>query len=233
MEALVSCRDLVVGYDDKPVSAPLTFQIHQGDYICVVGENGSGKSTLIKTLLKLEKPVSGSFQFSSDLSSREIGYLPQQTQVQRDFPASVWEIVLSGCLSKIHFKPFYSKKEKDMAREAMKKMEIHDLRHKCYRNLSGGQQQRVLLARALCASSRMILLDEPVTGLDPRATQEMYNLISKLNKDGMTVIMISHDLDEAVKYATHILRVGKKECTFGPTESYVNEHHCECGHVHN
>ena len=222
-------ENLLLGYNGNPVAAPVSLRIEEGDYLCIVGENGSGKSTLVKTLLGLEKPLSGSFEFGSGLTSRDIGYLPQASAIQKDFPASVWEIVLSGTLNKIHLRPFYSKKEKALAESAIEKMEITHLRNKCYRTLSGGQQQRVLLARCLCAAKRLILLDEPVTGLDPKAMSEMYRLIEKLNKEGMAVIMISHDVDESVKYASHILSLGKEHCHFLPVEEYLSYHgeHCK------
>lgn len=230
--ALIKCEKLVAGYNGNAVTTPVSFEIEAGDYLCIVGSNGSGKSTLIKTLLGLEKPVSGQVIFGDGLTSRQIGYLPQQSEVQKDFPASVWEIVLSGTLNKIHLRPFYSKKEKELAEIALEKMEISHLKNKCYRTLSGGQQQRVLLARALCAASRLILLDEPVTGLDPKAMSEMYHLIEKLNKEGVTVIMISHDVDEAVKYASHILTVGSEHCHFLPVEEYITFHGDYCHHHH-
>lgn len=229
---MIKCENLVLGYNGSPVAAPVSFEVNGGDYLCIVGENGSGKSTLVKTLLGLEKPLSGDFVYSDGLLSRDIGYLPQQSAIQKDFPASVWEIVLSGTLNKIHLRPFYSKKEKDMAQSAIEKMEIGHLKNKCYRTLSGGQQQRVLLARALCAASRLILLDEPVTGLDPNAMSEMYKLIEKLNEDGMTVIMISHDVDEAVKYASHILTLGKDHSHFMTVEEYLTYHGEHCHHHH-
>lgn len=229
---MIKCENLVLGYNGNPVAAPVSFEVASGDYLCIVGENGSGKSTLVKTILGLEKPLSGSFVFGEGLSSRDIGYLPQTSAVQKDFPASVWEIVLSGTLNKIHLRPFYSKKEKELAAASIEKMEIGHLRNKCFRTLSGGQQQRVLLARALCAASRLILLDEPVTGLDPNAMVEMYKLIEKLNKDGMTVIMISHDVDEAVKYASHILTLGKDHSHFMAVEEYLTYHGEHCHHHH-
>ncbi len=230
--ALIKCEKLVAGYNGNAVTTPVSFEIEAGDYLCIVGSNGSGKSTLIKTLLGLEKPVSGQVIFGDGLTSRQIGYLPQQSEVQKDFPASVWEIVLSGTLNKIHLRPFYSKKEKELAEISLEKMEISHLKNKCYRTLSGGQQQRVLLARALCAASRLILLDEPVTGLDPKAMSEMYHLIERLNKEGVTVIMISHDVDEAVKYASHILIVGSEHCHFLPVEEYITFHGDHCHHHH-
>lgn len=231
--ALIKCENLVPGYNGHAVSSPVSFELEAGEYLCIVGENGSGKSTLIKTILGLEKSLEGKVEFGDGLTSRQIGYLPQQSALQKDFPASVWEIVLSGTLNKIHLRPFYSKKEKKLAEEALEKMEINSLKNKCYGNLSGGQQQRVLLARALCAAEKLILLDEPVTGLDPSAMTEMYKLISKLNADGMTVIMISHDVDEAVKYASHILTLGKDHSHFMPVEKYLTYHGEHCHHHEN
>lgn len=180
--AQLTCKNLTLGYDNRAIQEDLNFSISAGDYLCIVGENGSGKSTLMKTLLHLQSPISGTIELGDGLKKNEIGYLPQQTLVQRDFPASVKEIVLSGCQSRCGFRPFYNKEEKRIARKAMEKMMIQDLADHCYRELSGGQQQRVLLARALCAAQKILLLDEPVSGLDPRVTAEMYQLIRDLNK---------------------------------------------------
>ncbi len=219
--AQLTCRDLSVGYDGNPVLQDLNFEILAGDYLCIVGENGSGKSTLMKTILGLQPPVSGKIIVGNGLRKNKIGYLPQQTQIQKDFPASVWEIVLSGCQGRCGSRPFYNKEEKQFAAEAMGKMQITQLERRCYRELSGGQQQRVLLARALCATQKMLLLDEPVSGLDPKVTDEMYRLIWELNRsDGITVIMISHDITAAVKYAGHILHIGNT-VFFGTKADYL------------
>ena len=218
--ALIKCEKLSLGYDSNVIASDINFEINGGDYLCIVGENGSGKSTLMKTILSLQKPLGGSISFGDGLKQTEIGYLPQQTVVQRDFPASVWEIVLSGNLSKSGLKPFYSKEDKKRAQENIEKMGIESLKKRCYRELSGGQQQRVLLARALCATSKILLLDEPVSGLDPKVTAEMYELIERLNKEGITVIMISHDISAAIKYASHILHMSDK-FFFGTKEEYL------------
>ena len=219
--AQLICQDLCVGYDGKAVLQDLNFAVFSGDYLCIVGENGSGKSTLMKTILGLQQPVRGRILTLDGLRKNEIGYLPQQTQVQKDFPASVREIVLSGCQGRCGSCPFYNKEEKQLAADAMEKMQIAQLAKRCYRELSGGQQQRVLLARALCATRKMLLLDEPVSGLDPKVTAEMYALIEKLNReDGITVIMISHDIAAAVKYASHILHIGDA-VFFGTRAEYL------------
>ena len=219
--AQLICQRLCVGYEGKSVLQELNFEIFAGSYLCIVGENGSGNSTLMKTLLHMQPPISGTIELGDGLKKNEIGYLPQQTLVQRDFPASVREIVLSGCQSRCGLRPFYNKEEKRVAQKAMEKMMIQDLADHCYRELSGGQQQRVLLARALCAAQKILLLDEPVSGLDPRVTAEMYQLIKDLNKkDGITIIMISHDIAAAVKYATHILHIGE-HCFFGTKKQYL------------
>ena len=217
--AQLKCENLKLGYNSKVVAENISFEVNKGDYLCIVGENGSGKSTLMKTLLHLIKPLSGTIETGDGVLADEIGYLPQQTEVQRDFPASVKEIVLSGCQSRCGRRPFYNKAEKQLALDAMDKMGISNLAKKCYRELSGGQQQRTLLARALCATQKMLLLDEPVTGLDPIATEEMYSLIKNLNDNGITIIMISHDVDAALKYATHVLHIGK-EVFFGKVGDY-------------
>ena len=219
--AQLTCQNLSVGYDGRPVLQGLNFEVSAGDYLCIVGENGSGKSTLMKTILGLQTPNSGTIQTGDGLRKNEIGYLPQQTQVQKDFPASVKEIVLSGCQGRCGRRPFYSKKEKRLAADAMDKMRISQLAGRCYRELSGGQQQRVLLARALCATRKMLLLDEPVSGLDPKVTVEMYELIESLNQeDGITVIMISHDLSAALRYASHILHIDDS-VFFGTKADYL------------
>ena len=217
----LKCNDVSLGYEGKTIIEHLNFQVKTGDYLYIVGENGTGKSTLIKTLLGLRETLSGSIELGEGLKSTEIGYLPQQTLVQKDFPASVWEVVLSGNLNKAGFRPFYSKEEKEKAEENMKKLSIENLRKKCYRDLSGGQQQRGLLARALCATGKMLLLDEPVAGLDPKVTGEMYELIEQLNKEGITILMVSHDMAAAVQYATHILHIGHKPLFFGTKEDYL------------
>ncbi len=219
--AQIKCKDLTLGYGTQEILSGLSFEVNEGDYLCIVGENGSGKTTLMKTLLGLTKPLSGKIEYSDGVKSKQIGYLPQQTDVQRDFPASVREIVLSGCLSRGGFRPFFNKKDKDIAERAMERMNITDLEKRCYRELSGGQQQRVLLARALCAAQKLLLLDEPVAGLDPKVTAEMYELIDELNKkDGMTIIMISHDVKTALRYASHILHIGS-DCFFCTKEEYT------------
>ena len=218
----IKCTDLTLGYGTQQILSGLSFEVNAGDYLCIVGENGSGKTTLMKTLLGLTKPLAGSIEFGDGVTARTIGYLPQQTDVQRDFPASVREIVLSGCLGHDGFRPFYNKEDKALAQRSMERMNITDLSRRCYRELSGGQQQRVLLARALCATEKLLLLDEPVAGLDPKVTLEMYELIENLNKnDHVTVIMISHDIDKALLYASHILHIGS-EIFFGTRQEYFD-----------
>lgn len=219
--AQLLCEGVSLGYEGETIVRGLDFRVEEGDYLCILGENGSGKSTLIKTLLGLVPPLEGRVTPGDGLKMTEIGYLPQQTPVQRDFPASVEEIVLSGCLNGMGLRPFYGKKEKALARANMERLEIGHLAKKCYRELSGGQQQRVLLARALCATKKMLLLDEPVAGLDPKATQEMYELVARLNKEGVTVLMVSHDIPAAVRWASHILHVGKRPLFFGTRQDYL------------
>ena len=219
----LTCENLTVGYDGKKVREDVSFAVERGDYLCIVGENGSGKTTLMKTILGLQSPISGKILMGEGLKPTEIGYLPQQTEVQKDFPASVREIVRSGCQSRCGLRPFYTRAEKQMAQEAMCKMRIDDLAGRCYRELSGGQQQRVLLARALCATQKMLLLDEPVSSLDQAATAEMYRLIEQLNReDGITILMISHDVGAAVKAASHVLHIG--ETTFFGTKTQYLHH---------
>ncbi|MBR0451783.1 MAG: metal ABC transporter ATP-binding protein [Oscillospiraceae bacterium] len=218
--ALLEIKDLAVGYDSRSVLNHLNFTVNEGDYLCIVGENGSGKSTIIRTILKLQDPISGEVVYGDGLTANEIGYLPQQTVVQKDFPASIREVVMSGLQGRKGIKAFYTKQDREEADRNMEKMGILDIADKCYRDLSGGQQQRVLLARALCATQKLLLLDEPVSGLDPQVTAEMYGLIDKLNKEGITVLMVSHDVQAAMKYASHILHVGDT-VFFGKKEDYL------------
>lgn len=222
MTAQMKCIDASLGYEGSVVTEGLDFVINKGDYLCILGENGSGKSTLIKALLGMKPQISGKIEWCGDVKKNEVGYLPQQTVVQRDFPASVREIVRSGCLAKSGLRPFYNRKEKELAESTMKQLGISQFARRCYRELSGGQQQRVLLARALCATRKILLLDEPVTGLDPKAQTDLYELIAKLNREGITIIMVSHDVASSVKYASHILHIGsKKQLFFGITEEYT------------
>ena len=218
--ALITCRDLALGYESHAILEHLNFSVNAGDYLCIVGENGSGKSTLMRTLLGLQRPLGGTIAFGDGMRRDEIGYLPQQTAIQRDFPATVREIVLSGCQARVGKRPFYGRAEKALAGENLARMGMSAFKDRCYRELSGGQQQRVLLARALCAAQKLLLLDEPVAGLDPKVTAEMYALIEQLNQEGVTLIMISHDLAAAVRYATHILHVGGGHTFYGTVDDY-------------
>ena len=218
----ISCHDLILGYEGKAVVSGLSFSVNAGDYLSVVGENGSGKTTLMKALLKLKAPLFGSIEGGEGLDSKEIGYMPQHTAIQTDFPASVREVVRSGCLNRSGFRPYYNKLEKLTADENMEKLGISSLAKRCYRELSGGQQQRVLLARALCAAHSILLLDEPAAGLDPNASTDMYELIKSLNDSGTTIIMISHDIAASLRYSTHILHIGKKSSLFfGKADDYL------------
>ena len=219
--AIVKCENASFSYDGVCVLEGVDFSLDAGDYLCVVGENGSGKSTLIKGLLSLKAPSAGRIELGDGLKATEIGYLPQQTETQRDFPASVWEVVLSGCLNSLGRSMRYSAAQKELAEKNLERMGVEELKDRSYQELSGGQQQRVLLARALCATKKLLLLDEPVTGLDPVAAGEMYNLIKLINLcDGISVIMVTHDIHEAVRYATKILHLGRRQLFFGSSAEY-------------
>lgn len=232
---LIQAQHLALGYEGHCVADGVHFVVSEGDYLCIVGENGSGKTTLMKAILGLHAPLRGQVEVAPSLAREGIGYLPQQTVAQKDFPASVREVVLSGCLKRLGHRPFYGRNEKRLANEAMARLGITPLADRCYRSLSGGQQQRVLLARAFCAAGKMILLDEPIAGLDPAAMQDMYHAIAEMNRPtasrptvghphlapGVAVIMISHDLPSAIRYATHILHLGGAEPFFGTTQEYL------------
>lgn len=220
--ALIKVENLALSYENMTVIESLSFNVENGDYLCIVGENGSGKSTLVKALLSLKKPENGSIEFGEGLKKNEIGFLPQQTGAQKSFPASVYEVVISGCLNSRGLLPFYSSKERKMASDNIERLGIAELKNRSYRELSGGQQQRVLLARALCATKKLLLLDEPVTGLDPIITAEFYALISKINKEGITVIMVTHDISAALKYANRVLCMRENSWFFGNIEEFKN-----------
>lgn len=220
--AQLTCENAILGYEKTAVTGTINFKLEKGDYLYIIGDNGSGKSTLMKGILGLRKPMEGRISFGDDLKKNEIGYMPQHTVVQKDFPASVEEIVISGCLSRSGLRPFFTKQDKELADEMLAKMEILNLKKRSYRELSGGQQQRVLLARALCATRKMLLLDEPVAGLDPETTDEFYELVKKLNRDeGITIIMVSHDMHAMSKYASHVLNLVKNPVFFGTKEEYL------------
>lgn len=219
---LISCENVTLKYQSYTVCDNLNFTVGDGDYLCIVGENGSGKSTLVNALLSLKECSEGKITFKDGLSVSQIGYLPQTTQIEKDFPASVFEVVLSGCLA--HTKgPFYKKEQKRQTQKVIDLLNINDIKKKSFSSLSGGQKQRVLLARALCAAKKVLLLDEPISGLDPIATAKMYDIINTLNREyKMTIIVVSHDLEAALKYATHILHINHSSSFFGTTEEYQN-----------
>ena len=224
MEAndLISCRNVSLGYEGRALLSGLDLSIRAGDYLCVVGDNGSGKSTLMKALLGLLPPLSGEIERAPELKRGAVGYLPQQTQAQKDFPATVFEVVLSGYLNQKGYHFFYSAAQKSGALMNMGKLGILELKNRCYRELSGGQQQRVLLARALCAARRLLVLDEPITGLDPAAAQDLYKNLSYLNeKEGMAVVMVTHDLKAALHSARTVLHIGRHSWFYGTREEYL------------
>lgn len=221
--SLLQCKDVSMGYEGKTMLQNINFQVNEGDYLCIVGENGSGKSTLLKGLLRLKSLAGGEIILGDGLLQKEIGYLPQRLPFQKNFPASVYEIVLSGRLNQLGWRPFYTKEDKRIVRERMEWMGIWHLKKESFSVLSGGQQQRVMLARALCATSKLLVLDEPVTGLDPIVTKEMYDLILRINREqNITIIMVSHDTKASMEQATHILHLGKEQLFFGTCEQYEN-----------
>ena len=201
----IICEGLAVGYSGKPLCDEFDLGINNGDYICIVGENGAGKSTLIKTLVGLIPAINGKVLLRGDIVRRDIGYLPQQREMQKDFPASVWEVVLSGCLDRLGFKPFYGHKERKLAADAIRELDLEDIKNESFRELSGGQRQRVLLARAIAGSKKVLVLDEPITGLDPVAAAHLYQLLNRLNQNGTTIITISHDISKALSAANKLL----------------------------
>ena len=220
--AQIICHDLTLGYGGTPVLSALRFSVAAGDYLVILGENGAGKTTLCKAILGLSPPIAGRVELAEGLSPRDIGYLAQQTAVQRTFPASVREIVRSGCQGRMGLRPFYTRAEKRMAEENMARLGIAHLADRCYRDLSGGQQQRVLLARSLLAAGKVLLLDEPVSGLDPEAAAEMYAILRALHRSGITILMITHDVKAALADATHVLHLGES-VFWGTADAYRKE----------
>ena len=219
---LIACRDVSLGYEGQRVLEHLNLSIGSGDYLCIVGDNGSGKSTLLRGLLGLLAPLDGEIWRAPELRQGAVGYLPQQTRAQKDFPATVYEVVLSGCLNHSGFHLFYTPAQKSRALMNMGKLGILELKDACYRDLSGGQQQRVLLARALCAASRLLILDEPITGLDPAAAQDLYKILTYLNeKEGMAVVMVTHDLKSALRGARTVLHIGRGNYFLGSAADYL------------
>ncbi len=220
--AVITCSNAAFGYEGTVAAENINISLEKSDYLYVIGENGSGKSTLIKGLLGLIKPIRGEVVYGDGITAGGIGYMPQKTEIQRDFPASVYEIVISGCLGRGGFRPFYGKRDRERACEAMTALRIHDIQNKSYRELSGGQQQRVLLARALAATEDLLLLDEPAAGLDPVVTAELYSVIDELHtKHKITVIMVSHDLAAVATAATHVLHLKKQPIFYGTREEYL------------
>lgn len=208
--ALITCQDVALGYQKTVLLQGLNLDVNRGDFWCIIGDNGVGKSTFVRTLLGLQPALAGRITLGEGLTQKDLGYLPQQTQVQRDFPATVEEIVCSGCVSSMGWRPWLSRKELARVEENLERMGIAHLAKRSYRTLSGGQQQRVRLARALCAADTILLLDEPVAGLDPEGTAEMYALVDRLNREGMTILMVSHDLEGVQAHATHVLRMARE-----------------------
>ncbi len=221
MSDILTVKNLAVAYDGKKVIENINFNVCEGDFLVIFGENGSGKSSLMKALLSLKAPSFGEIKFRDGISMHEIGYLPQITPTQQDFPASAWEVVLSGCLNKMGLKPFYGKKEKERAKRNMQLLSVYDLKNECFRNLSGGQKQRVLLARALCAAGKLLLLDEPVAGLDVASTRDFYESIKAINQNGTAIIMVSHDIASSLSVAKHVLNIGNHTVLFfGTAQDY-------------
>lgn len=221
---IINCYNLSIGYEKKVIISDINLTINDGDYVCVFGENGSGKSTLLKTILGLNEPLKGKISFNDSFNRKLVGYLPQKASIKSDFPASVYEIVLSGCLNRLGFRPFYSKNEKEIVDRNMRLLGVKHLSKRPFKDLSGGQQQRVLLSRALCATDKLLVLDEPFTGLDQATTDLLYQVLEKINKElGVTIIIVSHYIEDILSYAEKVIYLNEKSCFFGTTKEYIIE----------
>lgn len=223
--AQLRCENISVGYEDGIVVSDVSFELNRGDYVCIVGENGAGKSSLLKGILGLARIQGGKLEYGDGMSRADVGYLPQQKDYQKNFPATVKEVVMSGFLNKMGLRPYYNRAEKAKAMEILSDFGMADYVRASFGSLSGGQKQRVLLARAMCATDKLLLLDEPTTGLDPVATEELYELLKRLNREKKTtILMVSHDLNKAVSDAGLILHVNKRSgCGyFGPADKYLD-----------
>ena len=219
----IRATNLSIGYNFHPVLRNLNFSIEYGDYICIIGSNGVGKSTLIKTILGLFPPISGKIHYDKNTKLESIGYLQQRLEIASDFPASVYEVVLSGCLNKLKWRPFYTKKEKAMAERNMKLLDIEKIRNKSFKELSGGQMQRVLIARAICATNKLIILDEPFVGLDQYMVRQLEQTIKKINKElGVTIVMVTHNFHATLKDTNKVIELSNKGCTTYTTQEYMN-----------
>lgn len=219
---LIECKNLSIGYNEKAICKDISFTVEKGDYVCIIGENGCGKSTLLKTILGLNKSISGKIKFDNNFNKNQIGYLPQQSEMQRDFPAVVKEIVMSGFINKMGFRPFYNKSEKEKGLKLMTQLNIIDYKNKSYKDLSGGQQQKVLLARALCATDELLVLDEPTNGLDMRSIKAFYDIIYRLNQEnGITILMVTHNLDKVIDRATKIIYLKNTQVFMGNKEEFL------------
>lgn len=224
---IININNLSLGYNNIPVIQNLNVKINDGDFVCIVGSNGVGKSTLIKGILGLLKPISGSIELNN-IKKNFIGYMPQETKVDSNFPASVYEIVLSGTLNKVGLKPSYSKELKKIADDNLKLLDIYSLKDKCFNELSGGQRQRVLLARSLCSTSKILILDEPSNNLDYNSKKNLYKILQYLNEEKtMTIIMVTHDLDHNNLIGNKILSLQKGNYFYGNTNDFVKKVHHE------
>lgn len=230
---LIKFDNVRIGYVNKVICNNINLEIEDGDYITVFGENGSGKTTFLKTLVGIIPELKGKIIYDKSIDTKSIGYLPQSINVRSDFPASAFEIVLSGCIKRLKFRPFYTKKEKDFAKDVMQIFNISRLAGRPFRELSGGQQQRVLLARAYCSMKKILVLDEPFTGLDPYSVKQLILTLDELNKQGITIIIVSHLVNAALECSKKIVKISKDETFVGTPEEYKRKEEEEYAAVRN
>ena len=222
---LMEAKHLDIGYGKKVIYGGLNFSVKAGDFICIVGPNGAGKSTLVKTLLGLIKPLNGEIRFYG-LKRGLIGFLPQEIKIDENFPATVFEIVLSGNLNRLGKRAFFNQDERKHALSKMKLVGISELKDRHFVELSGGQRQKVMLARALTATQDLLILDEPSNSLDRKSTKELYATLKKINQNGITIMMITHDLDHGNLIGNKILAL-RDTFYYGATDDFVKRIHDE------
>lgn len=233
---ILSVKDLNFNYGKIKILKDINFELDKGDYLGIIGANGSGKTTLIKVLLGLLQPSSGTVVYHQNiLEDNALGYVPQKTfGDHQNFPATVKEIVRTGLLANKGFLKQYNDEDNKKVVEILNRLNLCDLKNRKINKLSGGQQQRVLLARSLVSNPRVLILDEPTSALDPEVREDFYQLLETVNKSGVTIILISHDLQSIEPYLNKVLLLDRKILFFGNPKDFNKTVSAKSylGHIH-